>query len=330
MPTHTYSDSASITRPHERPPFFFSQAFLSEQPSMTHRNALLAIHFGALMFGLSGVFGKLAESQPLVITFGRAMFAVIALSIAACVLRAGGNRPSLRQAGGLLLGGLLLGGHWLTFFMSVKIAGVGIATLGFASFPAFTVLLEGVLFRERTRPIEFAMVGLVCLGLLLVTPDFDLASESTVGLLYGVLAGLMFALLSLLNRAVTRGIDPVQAALWQNGTILLCLLPFSWTSLPTVPALDWLWLALLGVFCTGLAHSLFVASLKVLKARTTAVIFALEPVYGIAFAWWLFNEQPTLRMLAGGTLIILATVISSRLKAPAAPPAEISVAPRRL
>ncbi len=285
---------------------------------MTHRNALLAIHFGALMFGLSGVFGKLADSTPLIITLGRAGFAVVALLLAARFLRSGGTAPSPRQRAGLLLGGLLLGGHWLTFFIAVKTAGVGIATLGFASFPAFTVLLEGVLFRERTRPVEFGMVALVCVGLLLVTPQFDLASERTLGLIYGILSGLMFALLSLLNRAVTRGVDPVQAALWQNCIILLCLLPLSWSSLPAVPAMDWLWLALLGVLCTGLAHSLFVASLKVLKARTTSVIFSLEPVYGIAIAWWLFNEQPSLGMLAGGALIILASVITSRLKAPSA------------
>ncbi|MCF6783310.1 DMT family transporter [Stutzerimonas stutzeri] len=289
---------------------------------MTHRNALLAIHFGALMFGLSGVFGKLAESAPLTITFGRALFAVLALLLAAHFLRSSGARPNWRQRGGLLLGGLLLGGHWFTFFIAVKVTGVGIATLGFASFPAFTLLLEGLLFRERTRPIEFAMVGLVCAGLLLVTPDFSLASDNTLGLLYGVLSGLLFALLSLLNRAVTRGIDPVQAALWQNAAIMLGLLPFAWSALPALPTADWLWLALLGVFCTGLAHSLFVASLKVLKARTTSVIFALEPVYGILFAWWLFNEQPTLGMAAGGALIILATVITSRLKTAAPTPAS--------
>lgn len=283
---------------------------------MTRRNALLAIHLGALMFGLAGVFGKLAESTPLMITLGRAGFAVLALLLAVQFLRSGGANPSGRQRAGLLLGGLLLGGHWLTFFIAVKIAGVGIATLGFASFPAFTLLLEGLLFRERTRPVEYGMVALVCAGLLLVTPHFDLANESTRGLLYGIVSGLMFALLSLLNRAVTRGVDPVQAALWQNGIILLCLLPFTWSSLPAVPTMDWLWLALLGVFCTGLTHSLFVASLRVLKARTASVIFSLEPVYGIAFAWWLFNEQPTLRMLIGGALIILATVITSRLKAP--------------
>ncbi|OOE08038.1 EamA family transporter [Stutzerimonas degradans] len=285
---------------------------------MTPRNALLAIHLGALMFGLSGVLGKLAQSQPLMITFGRALFAVLALLAVALLLPPSGARPDWKRRGGLMLGGVLLGAHWLTFFIAVKVAGVGIATLGFASFPAFTVLLEGLLFRERTRAIEYAMVGLVCLGLLLVTPSFDVSSAATGGLLYGVLSGLLFALLSLLNRAVTRSIDAVQAALWQNLAILLGLLPFAWAGVPAIPAQDWLWLALLGVLCTGLAHSLFVASLRVLKARTTSVIFALEPVYGIVFAWWLFDEQPTLRMLGGGALIILASVITSRLKSPPA------------
>ncbi|MNC60387.1 EamA-like transporter family protein [compost metagenome] len=79
--------------------------------------------------------------------------------------------------------------------------------------------------------------------------------------------------------------------------------------------MDWLWIGLLGVFCTGVAHSLFVASLAVIKARTAAVVFALEPVYGIALAWLIFAEAPTLRMLIGGALIILAIVVSSRLAA---------------
>jgi drug/metabolite transporter (DMT)-like permease len=61
------------------------------------------------------------------------------------------------------------------------------------------------------------------------------------------------------------------------------------------------------------AHSLFVASLAVIKARTAAMVFALEPVYGITFAWLLFTEQPTMRMLLGGALIIVAIVVSSRL-----------------
>ncbi|MHA6493860.1 DMT family transporter [Pseudomonas borbori] len=281
---------------------------------MTQTRALLAIHLGALLFGLSGIFGKLAATTPWAIVGGRAIFAVAALALFAQLFsNRQAQRPTMRQLGMLAVGGLLLGSHWLTFFESVKIAGVAIATLGFASFPAFTVLLEGLLFRERTRPFEYAMVAVVCIGLVLVTPSFDLASEATLGLLWAVSSGLLFALLSLLNRASTRGLDPVQAALCQNLTVLVCFMPFAWSTLPSMSARDWFWLAMLGIFCTGLAHSLFVASLRVIKARSAAVIFALEPVYGICFAWWLFNEQPTLRMLAGGTLIVLAIFVSARM-----------------
>lgn len=277
---------------------------------MTPRRALIGLHIGALAFGLTGVFGKLALAAPLVIVFGRALFAVVSLLPLAWRYR----RPRLRQLLLLVGGGLLLGGHWLTFFHAVKLSGVAVATLGFASFPAFTVLLEGLLFRERIRGMEWLTLLLVSAGLVLVTPHFQLASTQTTGLLWAVLSGLLFALLSVANRVSVRGIHPFQAALWQNLTIALCLLPLAWQLLPQVRPLDWLWLGLLGVFCTAIAHSLFVASLSVLKARNAALIFALEPVYGIAVAWWLFDEQPTLRMAAGGLLILLAIALSARQK----------------
>ncbi|MNP87021.1 EamA-like transporter family protein [compost metagenome] len=50
-----------------------------------------------------------------------------------------------------------------------------------------------------------------------------------------------------------------------------------------------------------------------IKARTAAVVFGMEPVYGIAVAWAVFAETPTVRMLLGGALIIFAIVLSSRL-----------------
>lgn len=279
---------------------------------MRHRSALLALHLGALLFGLSGIFGKLALAAPLAIVCGRALFAVAALLPFA---RTDGNwlRPSRCRRLALAGAGLLLGGHWWSFFVAVKVSGVAVATLGFASFPAFTVLLEGLLFRERVRAAEWGVVALVSLGLVLVSPSLELGSQATLGLAWAVLSGLLFALVSVSNRATIPGVKPAQAALWQNLAILACSLPLAWSQLPAVRALDWLWIALLGLLCTALAHSLFVASLRVLNARSASVVFALEPVYGIGFAWWLFDERPGLRMLAGGALILLATVLSARL-----------------
>jgi len=287
---------------------------------MNHRTALGARHIGALLFGLTGIFGKLAASaSPAIIVFGRAAFAVLALALFASTVGPGWQRLSGRDIRRLLLGGVLLAGHWGSFFIAVKVGGVAIATLGFASFPAFTVILEGVLLRERIRRNEGVLVLLVSIGLVLVTPSFDLASEATGGLLWSLLSGLLFSLLSLTNRAGSGRLPAVQAALWQNLVVVLCALPIAASGLGTVAPLDWLWIALLGVFCTGVAHSLFVASLAVIKARTAAVVFAMEPIYGIAMAWVVFAETPTPRMLLGGVLIIFAIVLSSRLAAAQAP-----------
>jgi drug/metabolite transporter (DMT)-like permease len=258
------------------------------------------------MFGLTGVFGKLAAASPAVIVFGRAVFAVLALAaFARFASPTRWQQLQGRDMRRLLLGGLLLAGHWVSFFISVKVAGVAIATLGFASFPAFTVLLEGLVFRERIRANEILLVVLVSIGLVLVTPTFDLASGATTGLLWAVASGLLFSLLSLTNRAGSAHVPPVQAALCQNVVVGLCLLPMAAPQLSDVRPLDWLWI--------GLAHSLFVASLAVIKARTAAVVFAMEPVYGITIAWLLFDENPTLRMLLGGVLIIVAIVVSSQM-----------------
>ena len=55
---------------------------------MTPRSALGALHIGALMFGLTGVFGKLAAASPAIIVFGRAAGDVCSTSaqlrVAAC------------------------------------------------------------------------------------------------------------------------------------------------------------------------------------------------------------------------------------------------------
>ncbi len=285
---------------------------------MTHSRALLSMHVAALMFGLTGIFGKLIQAGPVVIVFGRALFAVAALFLFSRLV----SRPILRGVTRekflqLAMCGLFLGVHWLTFFHAVKIAGVGIATLGFASFPAFVVVLELIFWREQPSVRDLLKVGLICLGLILVAPAFDLSHGATTGLLWAILSGFCFAAVSVGNRLTSGHLHAVQVAFWQNIVIFACLLPFSGGALLEVQALDWLWLALLGLLCTGLAHGLFVASLTVLKARVASLFFALEPVYGILFAWYLFGEEPTVRMLLGGLLIISALALVSRAPEPA-------------
>lgn len=319
-----------------------------------HVSALAAAHGVAVLFGLTGILGALIRFDAVAITAGRAGFAAAALLVLALAQRRRllqGLGP--RRAGIVLGSGFLLAVHWITFFMAVKVGGVAVATLGFASFPAFIALLDVVLFRERIGRAEGTMLALVTLGLVLVTPSFDVGDQGTVGLLWGLASGLSFAGLAICNRRGNRGMDAIQVAFWQNLVVALLVLPLLGLGLagggegvpmtgaahvasPVAPPLaasseaapsqvapsqvavsaagtidlaSWFWLAVLGVLCTGLAHTLFVKSLEALDARSAGMIIALEPVYAIACAWWLFGEEPSGRMLVGASLIILATVL---------------------
>ncbi|HZH56544.1 EamA family transporter [Yanghanlia caeni] len=283
---------------------------------MTRQHALVSIHIAAVLFGLTGIFGELIQANALVITAGRAAFAVAAL-YAFMRWQGSSARAGLdgRSAAVLTIAGIMLAIHWITFFIAVKVGGVAIATLGFASFPAFITLCEWLVLRERVSSAEWVILALVTVGLVLVTPSFDFRDQATVGLAWAVASGLSFALFTLINRRAAAHISAYQVACWENLVVVLVTLPFGLGSLGEPGLLDWFWLALLGIFCTALSHFLLVSSLMVLKARSAGIVIALEPVYAIAFAAILFAQYPSLRALVGGAIMIGAIVWSGLRKA---------------
>lgn len=283
---------------------------------MSRPHALFAIHIAAVLFGLTGILGELIRADAMAITAGRAAFAVVAL---AAFMRWQGTSATAgidgRSAGILATAGIMLAIHWVTFFIAVKVGGVAIATLGFASFPAFITLCEWLVLRERVSQAEWLILLLVTIGLVLVTPSFDFRDDATVGLAWAVASGLSFALFTLINRRAAGHLSAYQVACWENLVVVAITLPFGLESLGAVTPLDWLWLGLLGVFCTGLSHYLLVSSLAVLKARSAGIVIALEPVYAIFFAAVLFAQYPSVRAIVGGAIMIGA-IVWSGLKQP--------------
>lgn len=279
---------------------------------MNPRQAQIAIHATAVLFGLTGIFGELIQASATLITAGRASFAAVTLLM--LMSRSGRRRPTpirpRAQLWVLLAAGVLLAIHWTAFFVAVKVGGIAIATLGFASFPAFITLFEGFLFKERTRTSEWLVVGLVTVGLVLVTPSFDFRDQATIGLTWAILSGLAFALLTLANRKAVSQMPALELAGWENLIVAALTLPWCLGEFATLRALDWVWLFMLGVFCTALSHSLLVSCLASLKARTAGIVLALEPVYAILFAAILFAQYPSARALIGGALIIGAIIWS--------------------
>lgn len=265
-----------------------------------------------MLFGVAGLFGKFLHLQPAAIVFGRTLFASIALVSVLMIMKA-----HLRlKSGGHLLGfvclGAILAVHWTSFFYAVQISTVAIALLTYASFPIFVTFLEPFVFGERMRFLDIVVSLVVFLGLVLIIPEFNLANNLTLGVLWGTFSGFTFAVLSVLNRKFVAEYSALTVTLYQDGFACLMLLPFAGGSVLTLTAVEWGWLVLLGVVFTALAHSLFIWGMRTVKAQLAGMIACLEPVYGILVALVLLQEIPSAREIIGGVVIMGAIVYATK------------------
>ena len=276
---------------------------------MTPRRALVALHAAVALFGFAALFGKWIALSAVAIVLGRTAIAAATLALVAAIRGEEFARPTRAFA----INGAILALHWVTFFAAVQVATVAIALLGYASFPLFVLLLERRLsFRGAQH--EWITALLATLGLVVLVPDFDLATATFRGLLLGIASGLTFALLAVRNRDLVWRLPATQLALWQNAFAALWLIPLlvvdGVSQAPRGP--DVALLMVLGLLCTGLGHTLFIGSMRVVSAHAASIVAALEPVYGIALAALLLHEIPNARTWVGGAMIVAAALVASR------------------
>jgi drug/metabolite transporter (DMT)-like permease len=274
------------------------------------RKSSIELHIAVLLFGLSGLFGKFISLSPLSIVSGRTFFASFTLIIV--ILLRGGRLKNVFNDYKVVLGGVILAVHWVSFFHSIKISTVAIGLLSFSTFPVFVTFLEPVFFKEKIRSRDIVTSIIVLFGLILVVPDFDISNNLTVGAFWGMISGLTFALLAILSRSYVAKKDPINLALSQNLIAFLILIPFQLFEETIFTTRDFIFLILLGVFCTALAHLLYIRSLRVVKAQFASVVVSLEPLYGVFFACIFLGEIPDLRTILGGFIIISAIFLSGK------------------
>lgn len=274
-------------------------------------HGLVYANIAVLFFGLAGVLGKLSILSAPLLVFGRASFAALVLLAILCIQRIS-LVPKRPRDGFLLLGqGVLLALHWMAFFQAILVSSVAVGLLSFSSFPLFTAALEPLLLRQRPSRVQIVAALLILVGVYLLVPSFTLQNQTTLGVLWGVLSGAAFALLSVANRWFGRTYESLLISLYQNGVAAIVLLPIFFR---TATGAFWmprelLILLVIGVLCTALAHTLFITSMRVITAQLASLLASLEPVWGIVFAGLLLGATPTAMTLLGGAIIVGAALL---------------------
>src|SRR6478735_615152 len=181
------------------------------------RLALIQIHVAVLLAGGTGLFGKLLNLGPTTITCGRTLVGSIALGFVACFLRVDLRLRDVRSSVLLCLSGIALAVHWVTFFHSIQVSTVAVGLLAFSTFPLMVTLLEPIFFRETLHRRDVVTGLIVTVGLVLVTPSFDLGNRLTQGVLWGLLSAVACALVSLLSRSAAQVYPATSVGFYQQA-----------------------------------------------------------------------------------------------------------------
>jgi drug/metabolite transporter (DMT)-like permease len=191
-----------------------------------------------------------------------------------------------------------------------------------ATAPLYVLFLAPWLLREHARRADYLAMAAIAVGLVLVLgghpPATATAPNPALGNVLGVLSGVSWALTLLGLRWLGRGEGGASATLATVviGNALACLACFPF-ALPVVGAgmVDLAVIGYLGVFQVGLAYLLMTRGIRGVPALEASMILLVEPALNPVWAWLLHGEVPGALAVAGGMLILAATVVRARASA---------------
>jgi len=223
---------------------------------------------------------------------------------------------------------LAAGGTNAAFNWAISIGDVVRVVLLFYLMPLWAVLLAWLVLRERISRVGMVCVAMALGGAVLVLRPADGGWPRFEGLAdwLGLAGGFGFALNNVLLRKQAQVPTSARAlAMFLGGLTLPFLLALSLQAqglIPPLPAPGAAWM--LGALAMGLlffsSNMALQAGASQLPVATTSVLMLTEVVFATASSVWLGGAVLSVATLVGGSLIVLASLISGLAEAQQAQP----------
>lgn len=262
----------------------------------------------------------------LTIAFWRNFFVTVCVWVGLWFL----NRASLtleaRYRKFILGYGLVLALFNAMWIFSIQYNGATVATVLSFSSPMMTAALSRVFFKERFNALKLISIGICFVGIVLVADAANPAvwRLNPLGIIFGLLTGLMFAVYSLQGKvSADLRIPPWSALFYSFAAASIFIFFFDlandmWiTRQPVVDNLFWLkdsvsgwsWLFLLGIIPTLGGFVFYNESIRRLSPTAANLIVTLEPVFTAILAYFFLHELMNGTQFVGSGLLLLGIVL---------------------
>ena len=276
------------------------------------------MHFVILIFGFTGILGKLITIEAIPLVFWRTLIGGGAIYVWLKMRRKISKKSTsdVLKMGGI---GLLVAIHWITFFASIKISNVSVALTMLATSPMFIGFLEPLIFKRKIDWRELTVAAVVLVG---VGTIFSFNTTYHEGMILGIISAFFASLFATLNGVLIKTHDASNISLVELLTAsaaIFILLFFTGkvnSELFVLSSQDWFWITILALVATSFAFIAFTSIMKVLTPFTTSVAINLEPIYSIILAVIIFGDEEIMgtRFYIGASIIIGAVMLNTILK----------------
>ena len=282
---------------------------------MTPFDVFELVLLGAI-WGASFLFMRIAAPE-----FGPVPLIAVRVGIAAVflmlILVPTGRTREIRAHSGTLiaLGALSAAIPFSLFAFAVLWITAGLAAVLNATVPLFGALVAYAWLGEKLDGLRVTGLVIGFAGVLLLVSDsvsfagggstWAVGATLTASFLYGIAASFTKKYLGTVDPLV----NATGSQLASAGLLLLPAIALWPSARPSMQA--WTSVALLGLFCTAVAVTLYFRLIARIGPAKTVTVTYLIPAFGVLWGYLFLGETVSHRMLAGCAVILVGTTLAS-------------------
>lgn len=280
------------------------------------------LHLIILMWGYTGILGKLVDLKAIPLVWYRVIIASGALFIFMLFLKRPIKVGSLKKLFHFTIIGFIVGLHWITFYHSIHLSTASLGILCLSTTTIHVSWLEPLVMKKPFSWIEILFGLAVIFGIYFVAHDFD--KNELIALAYGLSSALFAAVFAVYNAKFVTHTKPSTITLYEMIaavvlTSVLLLFGFQGgynREMFSLTTEEIFWLIFLGVLCTSFAFLATIEVVKHLGAFTVSLSINLEPVYTIVLAALILNEHKSLNnnFYIGAVIIVVVVLLNGLIK----------------
>ncbi|MDH4116594.1 MAG: DMT family transporter [Acidimicrobiia bacterium] len=273
-----------------------------------HRKGLAIAVAGIVALSPESLLIRLVEADRFTILVWRGTLLCIGLLVASTIIA---RTP--RVITGIGIGGawvaLLFGLQTVGFVVSITNTTVANTLVAMSAAPLFAALYERVLFRQKLPRRLWTVIVVAMIGITVMFSD-SLSRGGLLGDLAGLGAAASFgASFVVIGRHRDRTMVPAMGL----GGLVAAAIALPLADPMSVTAADVGYLAVSGLAVLPVGFGLLAVAPRYIPAPEVGLITLLEAILGPLWVWIALGEQPGLRAILGGSIVVGSLAVNSFL-----------------